>query len=96
MGINGAGSNRKGPYRAALAAVIILSVLLVAAIIAVVFGFVRQYRIYHQGQKTAAPAATSATPSAAAAIQLSPGSHIVSSSDLSTGKRLQQIKDGAP
>ena len=35
-----------GTYRAALAAVIILSVLLAAGLVAVAAGFVRQYRLY--------------------------------------------------
>jgi hypothetical protein len=72
--MNGAGSKASGTYRAALAAVIILSVLVVAAIVGVVAGFMRQYRLYQQNH-AAAPAASS---SSAAAVQLSPGAHIVS------------------
>ena len=64
-----------------MAAVIILSVLLVAAIIAVVFGFVRQYRLYRQNHAVAAPASLPAS----AAIQLAPGSHIISAAS-SDGK----------
>lgn len=62
-----------------MAAVIILSLLVVAAIIAVVFGFVRQARIYSQGR--AAPASVTAPiSSSAAAVQLAPGAHIISAS----------------
>ena len=93
-----------------MAAVIILSVLMAAAIIALALGFVRQYRLYQQDQ---APAAV--TGDAAASLQLAPGAHIVSAStdagklvlqvttpagsevdifDLATGKRTAQVKDG--
>jgi hypothetical protein len=102
--------NGGGTYRAALAAVIILSALLAAAIVALAMGFVRQYRLYQQDQ---APAAV--TGEAAASLQLAPGAHIVSAStdggklvlqvttpagsevdifDLATGKRTGQVKDG--
>jgi hypothetical protein len=105
-----AGSKSQGTYRAALAAVIILSVLMAAAIIALALGFVRQYRLYQQDQ---APAAV--TGDAAASLQLAPGAHIVPAStdagklvlqvttpagsevdifDLATGKRTAQVKDG--
>ena len=94
-----------------MAAVIILSVLLAAALVAVVFGFIRQYRLLHQ-TRAAAPASVSA-----ATVKLPPGAHIVSSStdggklvlhlttpegsevdifDLASGQRIQQIKDGGP
>jgi uncharacterized protein with FMN-binding domain len=93
-----------------LVAVIILSALLVAAIIALAAGFVRQYRLYQEDQ---APAAS--TGEAAASLQLAPGAHIISASsdagklvlqvntpsgsevdifDLATGKRTAQVKDG--
>lgn len=73
------GSKASGTYRAALAAVIILSVLVVAAFIGVVWGFTRQYRLYQQHRAAIAPAAvTGVTDVSAAAIQLAPGSHIVS------------------
>ena len=106
-----AGSKGQGTYRAALAAVIILSILIVAAIIALAVGFMRQYRIYQQDH---APA--SAPPEVAASLQLAPGAHIVSAStdagklvlhvttpqgsevdifDLATGRRTAQVKDGA-
>jgi hypothetical protein len=103
------GSKSRATYRAALAAVIILSVLLAAAIVGVAMGFVRQYRLLHPGRT---PGAVSA-----GTVQLPPGAHIVSSSteagklvlhvttpsgsevdifDLASGQRIQQIKDGAP
>jgi len=90
-----------------MAAVIILSVLLVVALIAVAAGMVRQYRIYQSGQP--APAG------AAANVTLAPGSHIVSAStdsgklilhvqtpaggeveifDLSTARLVGRVKDG--
>ena len=64
-----------------MAAVIILSVAVVAAFIGVVYGFVRQYRLYQQNH--AAPAVTAVTDAtvvggAAATVQLTPGAHIVS------------------
>lgn len=98
-------------YRAALAAVIILSVLLVAAVIAVVAGFVRQARLYQAARSSPTIAAP------AASIQLAPGAHILSSTteggrlvlhvqtpagsevdvmDLATGKLITRVKDGAP
>jgi hypothetical protein len=67
-----------GTYRAALAAVIILSVLLVAGLVAVAAGFVRQYRLYQAHH--AAPTAEASIPDtgAAARVILAPGAHIVS------------------
>lgn len=66
-----------GSYRAALAAVIILSVLLVAGLVAVAAGFARQYRLYQA--RHPAPMATAATPDGAAVrVMLAPGAHIVS------------------
>jgi hypothetical protein len=103
-------SKGQGTYRAALAAVIILSALLALAIIALAVGFVRQYRLYQQDQVPA-----TVTGEAAASLQLAPGAHIVSAStdagklvlqittpqgsevdvfDLATGKRTAQVKDG--
>jgi hypothetical protein len=70
------GSKAGGTYRAALAAVIILSLLVVAAFIGVVWGFTRQYRIYRQGH--AAPASAAVTGGPAAMVRLAPGAHIVS------------------
>jgi hypothetical protein len=65
-----------------LAAVIILSLLMVAAFVGVVAGFVRQYRIYSNGHAAAAPVPTAVTPTTmgAATVQLAPGAHIVSAS----------------
>ena len=65
-----------GTYRAALAAVIILSVLLVAGLVAVAAGFVRQYRLYQAHH--AAPTAGRHPSGAAASVILAPGAHIVS------------------
>ena len=97
-----------GTYRAALAAVIILSILLVLGVIGLAAGFVRQYRLYQSGG--AAPAS-----GAAASIQLAPGAHIVSATsdagklvlhiqtmeggeveiiDLATGKLTGEVKEG--
>jgi amino acid transporter len=99
-----------GTYRAALAAVIILSVLLVAGLVAVAAGFVRQYRLY-QAHHTE----PSTAPGAAASVILAPGAHIVSAAtdmgrlvlhvqtreggevdvlDLATGQLTAQVKDG--
>ncbi len=90
-----------------MAAVIILSILLVLGVIALAVGMMRQYRI-HQG-------AQSAPAGAAASVVLAPGAHIVSAAtesgklvlhvqtpegdevdifDLATGKRTGQVKDG--
>ena len=95
-----------GTYRAALAAVIILSLLLVLGVIALVVGFVRQYRLFQ---------ADRAGMSAAAGVQLAPGAHILSATtdagklvlrvqtpqgsevdivDLASGKLVSQVKDG--
>jgi hypothetical protein len=74
----GEGSKSRATYRAALAAVIILSVLLAAAIVAVVFGFIRQYRLYSES-RTAAANHTS-IPSYAIR-QLTPGARVLSATD---------------
>ena len=50
-----AGSKAQGTYRATLAAVIILSVLMAVAILALAAGFVRQYRLYQQDGYAAWP-----------------------------------------
>jgi hypothetical protein len=86
-------------------AVIILSTLFVIAILALVFGFVRQYRLY--------AAAHAPPPPAAAMITLAPGARIVSATtdagklvlhvatpgggeveifDLATGKLFLQVR----
>ena len=67
-------SGRGGTYRAALAAVIILSVLLVAGVVALVIGFMRQYQIYQSGR---VGAGASASPPSAV-VELEPGAHIIS------------------
>lgn len=105
--INKADPRSSGTYRAAMAAVIILSVLLVLAVIGVVAGMVRQYRIYQAGRPVPA--------GPAASLSLAPGTHIVSAAteggklvlhvqtpqgaeveifDLATGKLTAEIRDG--
>lgn len=73
---------RTATYRAALAAVIILSVLLVVALVAVVAGFVRQARLYQASHAAASAAPMAAIPlagmPAAAEMTLAPGAHILS------------------
>jgi hypothetical protein len=63
-------TGRGGTYRAALAAVIILSALFVAGVVALIFGFMRQYQIYKAGH---VPAGVPA-----AVVSLEPGARIVS------------------
>jgi hypothetical protein len=79
-----------GTYRAALAAVIILSVLLVAGLIAVAAGFVRQYRLY-QARHPAPMAIAGTVSGAAASIVLAPGAHIVSAT-ADAGKLVLQVQ----
>ena len=78
-------SGRGGTYRVALAAVIILSVLLVAGVVALVIGFMRQYQIYQSGRTGAAvrPGGLPAT------VALEPGAHIVSVQTMSNRLVLQ-------
>jgi hypothetical protein len=97
-----------GTYRAAMAAVIILSTLMVLGVIALLVGFARQYRLMHTGGGEIASMA-------AATVTLAPGSHIISASsdagklvlhvqtpagsevdvmDLASGKLTAQVKDG--
>ena len=92
-----------------MAAVILLSALLAAALIALAVGLVHQYRLYQADQPVAASLA------AAAGVMLAPGAHIVSATadsgklvlhvqtpkggevdvfDLATGKLSAQVKDG--
>jgi hypothetical protein len=91
-----------------MAAVIILSTLLALALIALVAGLARQYRLYQADQPEPA--------GAAARVTLAPGAHIVSAAtesgklvlhvetpkgaeveifDLATGKLTAQVKDGS-
>ena len=78
-------SGRGTTYRAALAAVIILSALLVAGVVALVIGFMRQYEIYRGGRASAA-----ATPGAPPArVALEPGTHILSVQTMSNRLVLQ-------
>jgi hypothetical protein len=67
-----------GTYRAALAAVIILSVLLALGLVAVAAGFVRQYRLYQARHPAPMAAAPMAVTGAAASVILAPGARIVS------------------
>jgi hypothetical protein len=71
------GPKAQGTYRAALAAVIILSVLMALAIIGLAAGFVHQYRLYQQDQ---APAALSRGDLPSVTLRLAPGTHIISAS----------------
>ena len=91
----GADPRKSGTYRAALTAVIILSVMLVAGVIAVVAGFVRQYRLY-QAHHPAPMAVTSPMPvmGAAASLILAPGAHIVSAATES-GKLVLHVQTAA-
>lgn len=66
-----ANSSRGPTYRAALAAVIILGVLLVAAIVGVVFGFMRTFQIYRAARAQKAGGS-------AAVMELAPGARILS------------------
>lgn len=92
-----------GTYRATLAAVILLSVLLGLAVIALALGFVRQYRLYQADRN------------GPVSLQLAPGAHIVSANieagrlvlhvqtpeggeveiiDPASGKLVSRVKDG--
>ncbi len=105
--INQIDPKNSGTYRAARAAVIILSILLVLGVIALAAGFVRQYRLYQARQP--------APIGAAVRVTLAPGAHIVSAAaeggklvlhvqtpagdevdvmDLATGVLTAQVKDG--
>jgi hypothetical protein len=100
---------RSGTYRAAMAAVILLSALVAAALIALAVGLARQYRLYQADQPAAASMAA-----AAAGVTLAPGARIVSATadagklvlhvqtprggevdvfDLATGKLTSQVKE---
>ena len=68
-------SGRGPTYRAALIAVIILSALFVAGVVALVIGFMRQYQIYQGGHHASVNLGAGAPP---AVVELEPGAHIVS------------------
>src|ERR1700743_2805457 len=68
-------SGRGPTYRAALIAVIILSALFVAGVVALVIGFMRQYQIYQGGRHAGVNLSVGAPP---AVVELEPGAHIVS------------------
>ncbi|HWC62434.1 MAG TPA: hypothetical protein VG501_02350 [Rhizomicrobium sp.] len=87
-GIDKVDPKASGTYRAALAAVILLSVLLVLALAAVAAGFVRQYRLH----MAASPAGTVA--GAAAHITLTPGAHILSAG-VDSGKLVLHVQTPA-
>jgi hypothetical protein len=86
-GIDEADPKGRATYRAALAAVIILSGLFVLGLIALAVGMVRQYQIHLSGHGSgqAAPAG------AAASITLAPGAHIVSAATES-GKLVLHVR----
>ena len=67
-------SGRGPTYRAALIAVIVLSVLFVAGVVALIIGFMRQYEIYRGGGRSG----TAVSGTAPAAVELEPGARIVS------------------
>ena len=69
-------SDKPPAPRAAIAMVIIMSVLVVLALLGVVWGFVKQAQIV-MAHRAAAPVAA-VSPGAAAAVVLAPGSHIIS------------------
>ena len=73
-------SGRGANYRAALIAVIILSVLFVVGIVALIFGFMRQYEIYRGGAQGNAKgnASVAEVGTAPAMIALEPGARIIS------------------
>ena len=76
---SGAGAQRGTTYRAALIAVIILSALFVLGIVALIFGFMRQYEIYRGGARGGTKSTISTTAGEApAVIALEPGARIVS------------------
>ena len=77
-------SKSAGTYRAALAAVIILSILLGLGVIGLVAGFARQYRLYQADRPTPAG-------SVSASIRLAPGAHIVSATS-DAGKLVLHIQ----
>jgi hypothetical protein len=68
-------SGRRGTYRAALTGVIILSALFVAGVVALVFGFMRQYQLYQASRHASVNMGAGSVP---AVVELEPGAHIVS------------------
>ena len=79
-------SGRGPTYRVALIAVIILSGLFVAGVVALVIGFMRQYQIYQAGRHSSANMGAGAPP---AVVELEPGAHIVSVTTMSNRLILQ-------
>jgi hypothetical protein len=86
MDIGQQNSGRGPTYRAALIAVIILSVLFVAGVVALVIGFMRQYEIYQGGRRSSVNMGAGAPP---AVVELEPGAHIVSVTTMSNRLILQ-------
>lgn len=79
-------SGRGPTYRAALIAVIILSGLFVAGVVALIIGFMRQYQIYQAGRHSSVNMGAGAPP---AVVELEPGAHIVSVMTMSNRLILQ-------
>lgn len=79
-------SGRGPTYRAALIAVIILSGLFVAGVVALIIGFMRQYQIYQAGSRSGVNMSAGAPP---AVVELEPGAHIVSVTTMSNRLILQ-------
>jgi hypothetical protein len=86
MDIGQENSGRGPTYRAALIAVIILSGLFVAGVVALVIGFMRQYQIYQAGRHSSVNMGAGAPP---AVVELEPGAHIVSVTTMSNRLILQ-------
>jgi len=74
IGQENSAARRGSTYRAVLTAVIILSALFVAGIVALIFGFMRQYQIYRGGNHAGTGMTAETAP---ALIQLEPGARIV-------------------
>ena len=80
-------SGRGPTYRAALIAVIILSGLFVAGVVALIIGFMRQYQIYQADRRSSVNNMGASAPPAV--VELEPGAHIVSVTTMSNRLILQ-------
>ncbi|HXL71585.1 MAG TPA: hypothetical protein VN935_10125 [Rhizomicrobium sp.] len=80
-------SGRGPTYRAALIAVIILSGLFVAGVVALIIGFMRQYQIYQADRRSSVNNIGAGAPPAV--VELEPGAHIVSVTTMSNRLILQ-------
>ncbi len=87
MDIGQENSGRGPTYRAALIAVIILSSLFVAGVVALIIGFMRQYQIYQAGSRSGVNNMGVGAPPAV--VELEPGAHIVSVTTMSNRLILQ-------